>query len=89
MFSHQDNNNTMNSTVRGIVTLTFVMGGVSKKTKKLYLQVSDGVEAKFINFAKDSQFPEDAFDQYSRGDTINLDIEVDPFAGRMTVVGIE
>ena len=78
----------MNTTINGTVTLTFVMGGVSKKTKKLYLQVSDGVEAKFVNFAKDANFSEDIFAEYERGDTINLDIEVDPFSGRMTLIGI-
>lgn len=78
----------MNSILSGEMTLTFVMGGISKKTKKPYLQVSDGVEAKFINIPKGLDIDEETFSEYKRGDQIRLQVDVDPFGGRMTLTSL-
>jgi len=76
------------SKIIGELTLTFVMGGISKKTKNPYLQVSDGVEAKFVSIPKNADIDENTFVNYSRGDEINLQVEIDPFSGRMTLVSV-
>ena len=75
----------MKTKLNGEMTLTFVMGGISKKTKKPYLQVSDGVEAKFISIPKDMEVNEETFAEYERGDEITVDVLIDPFGGRMTL----
>jgi len=79
----------ISSKLTGDVTFTYVMGGISKKTKNAYLQVSDGVEAKFVQIPKEMNVDEDTFSEYTRGDEINMTIEVDPFSGRMTVLEIQ
>jgi len=80
----------MQSKMTGELTLTFVMGGISKESKKPYLQCSDGVEAKFISIPKELQgdVSPETFAQYTRGDLVTLRVEVDPFGGRITLLQI-
>jgi len=78
----------MSIKIAGEVTLTYVNGGISKEKKNPYLQVSDGVEAKFINIPKN--IDREAFTEFcserERGDQITVEVEVDPFSGRMTLI---
>jgi len=69
---------------------TFVLAGIAKASKKPYLQVSDGVEAKFVSVPKtidEGLFVEWAND-LERGDSISIEVEIDPFRGRMDLVAI-
>jgi len=61
----------------GTVQMTYVMGGISKEKGRPYLQVSNGIEAKFLKLAKDIQLNEDTFSLFERGDTISVQIETD------------
>ena len=78
----------MNTKLKGDVVFAYVFGGISNKSNKPYLQVSDGIEAKFVNLSKDLAITPDTFAEYERGDAINLEIEVEPLAGRVTVLSI-
>jgi len=56
--------------LKGEVELQFIMGGVSAKKRKPYLQVSDGLEGKFMMIGKEAGITPDTFADYSKGDTI-------------------
>jgi len=60
------------------IEVVFVMGGVSKLKKTAYLQVSDGIEAKFCNLSKGfrQSIDDSTFASYSKGDSITLSYEV-------------
>jgi len=75
--------------IKGRISAVFVIGGISKEKKRPYLQVSDGIEAQFFNFAKDSSLTADDFKDLERGDQIDLEVEVDPFSKRVTVLGFD
>lgn len=76
----------METKLKGEVTLSYVFGGISKKTGKPYLQVSDGIEAKFVNLSEDCRVTEDTFSEYERGEAITLVMERDAIADRGPVV---
>jgi len=78
-----------NTTIVGIIEAIFVMGGVSAKTKKLYLQVSDGISAEFIAIPKDTDLQDSVFDNYSRGDKITIEVEVSPFSKKATLLSVQ
>jgi hypothetical protein len=75
----------METTLQGELTLAFVMGGISSKSNKPYLQVSDGVEARFVDVSN-VPVDEDTFADYNRGDEISLTVEVNPFSSKITVL---
>jgi len=79
----------MKSKIVGTITATFVRGGISKEKKNPYLQVSDGVEAIFITIPKDIDIDKDTFNSFERGDSMTLEVEVDVFANRVTLVDIK
>lgn len=63
--------------LQGEVQMTFVMGGMSKEKNKPYLQVSNGIEAKFMRLSKEFDVNEKTFSEYEKGDSIYLNIETD------------
>jgi len=65
------------NTLQGQVEMTFVMGGISKEKKKPYLQMSNGVEAKFMRLSKKFPVDEDTFSDLEKGDIVALEIETD------------
>jgi len=70
------------------MTLTYVMGGISKTTKKPYLQVSDGVTAEFVNIPPTLEVTAETFSGFKRGAQIELEVEVDPFAQRIVLLEV-
>jgi len=78
----------MQSKLRGELTLTYVNGGISKESKRPYLQMSDGVEAKFVSIPKAmaGDVTPETFARFERGDLITIQCEVDPFASRITLL---
>jgi len=74
--------------IKGTIDAIFVMGGISPKSKNLYLQVSDGISAEFISIPKNSEFPDNIFEKYERGDTITLELSVSPFSKRATLLNV-
>jgi hypothetical protein len=75
----------MNEIIRGKITVTFVSGGISQKGNP-YLSVSDGVEPKFVSIPESFKITADTFREYERGDEISLEVDVNPFTGRMTLI---
>jgi hypothetical protein len=76
----------MQTKLTGDVTLTYVMGGISKKSDKPYLQLSDGIEAKFVNLDDDLDIKESTFSDFERGQEIDVTIEVDVLSGRVKIL---
>lgn len=62
----------MNTVLTGSVTLAFVMGGISSKTKRPYLQVSNGLTAFFVTLGKNVVVDESTFSELREGDEIEL-----------------
>jgi len=58
--------------LEGDVTLTFIMGGISKEKKKPYLKVSNGVKEIFVTIPKGVTISEGQFADYEEGDQIKL-----------------
>jgi len=69
------------------LSLMFIMAGVSKKNNKPYLQVSDGIEAKFVAFEDGATFPEE-LKTYKKRDIIKLRLRLEPFNAQPTLVAI-
>jgi len=67
----------MNEKLRGVVEVTFVMGGLSKEKSKPYLQISNGIEAKFAKLHKDFPIAKDTFSDYEKGDVVRMEVETD------------
>jgi len=63
--------------LQGVVEMTFVMGGMSKEKNKPYLQVSNGIEAKFLRLSKTFDVDSETFSQIEKGDIVTLEIETD------------
>lgn len=63
----------------GTIEMTYVMGGISTKsgTPKPYLQLSNGIEAKFFKVAKDFTVTENTFSDLERGDRVVVDMSTD------------
>jgi len=77
----------MNNKLTGVVTLAFVMGGVSNKTKKPYLQVSNGLEAFFVTIGKDVEIDENTFNDLEEGDEITIEVAQKVGSSRVTLIG--
>jgi len=73
--------------LQGQVQMTFVMGGLSKEKNKPYLQVSNGIEAKFMRLSRDFDVDKDTFSDFEKGDVVTLEIETDGIES--IVVGID
>jgi len=73
--------------LQGQVQMTFVMGGLSKEKNKPYLQVSNGIEAKFMRLSRDFDVDKDTFSDFEKGDVVTLEIETDGI--ETIVVGID
>jgi len=63
--------------LRGVVEMTFVNGGLSKEKQRPYLQVSNGIEAKFLKISPLFEVSKDTFSSYEKGSIISLEIETD------------
>jgi len=63
--------------LQGELTMTFVMGGMSKEKNRPYLQVSNGIEADFVKLSKKFGVDENTFSSYEKGDEITLEVEFD------------
>lgn len=68
--------------ITGEVTCQFVRAGKGKKGNN-WVQLSDGIEPKFFTAVDLADF-----EDTERGDTITVEIEVDPFTGRGTVTSV-
>jgi len=79
----------MNPIIQGEVTLAFVMGGISAKTKKPYIQVSNGLSAFFLTIGKGVEIDENTFSQFREGDEINLIVSQRVGSTRVTLEGLE
>lgn len=77
----------MNSVLRGEVTLAFVMGGISAKTKRPYLQVSNGLTAFFLTIGKGVEIDENTFSDFQEGDEVNLVVSQRVGSTRITLEG--
>jgi len=73
--------------LQGQVQMTFVMGGLSKEKNKPYLQVSNGIEAKFMRLSRDFDVDKDTFSDFEKGDIVTLEIETDGI--ETIVIGID
>jgi len=65
----------MNPKLTGEVTVTFIRGGISAKSGKPYLQVSNGRAELFVNIPKGFEIDENTFSDYSEDDAITLEVE--------------
>jgi len=63
--------------LKGTLEMTYVFGGLSNEKKKPYLQVSNGIEAKFLKLSKDFDVNENTFSSFEKGDIITLEVEFD------------
>jgi hypothetical protein len=63
----------------GTIKMTFVMGGISNKSgqPRPYLQLSNGIEAKFFKTTKDFLITENSFSDLERGDRVLVDMATD------------
>lgn len=73
-------------TLQGEIEVVYVMGGISSKNNRPYLQVSDGIEAKFLNLSKD--IDPTVFAKYDRTDPITLLVETNPLTGSTKVLEV-
>jgi len=73
--------------LQGQVEMTFVMGGLSKEKNKPYLQVSNGIEAKFMRLSKQFDVDADTFSDLEKGDVVTLEIETDGI--ETVVIGLD
>lgn len=75
-----------NNRLVGQVEVAFIMGGISPKNKKPYLQVSNGRESFFVKIPKSlhDSIDQDTFAAYEEDDVISL--EVSQLVGSETVV---
>jgi len=78
----------MNPNIEAEVTLAYVMGGISSKTKKPYLQVSNGVEAFFVTIGKGVEIDENTFSDLEEGDEITLQVKQKIGSSRVTLLGV-
>lgn len=76
-----------NNYVEGTIDAVFVMAGISAKSQKPYLQVSDGVEAKFLQLAPEVDI--ESFSDLHRGDIVALRLRSFPVSGRSVVYSRE
>lgn len=76
----------METKLKSTVELAYVIGGISQKSGKPYLQLSDGVEAKFVTLSPELQITTDTFASLERGDTLKVVIEREALADRNPVV---
>jgi len=74
----------MQNYVEGTIEVTYVFSGVSAKTQRPYLQVSDGIEAKFLSLSPDLSI--ETFTGLERGDVVSLRIRSFPISGRSVVL---
>lgn len=63
----------------GTIEMTYVMGGISNKsgTPKGYLQLSNGIEAKFFKLAKTFIVTDETFSDLERGDRVSVEMSTD------------
>lgn len=73
--------------VQGEVTLTFIRGGISAKSKKPYLQVSNGRSEIFLNTAG-LPIDENTFSSYDEDDEISLVVETTVGSDSVKVIEI-
>jgi len=86
MFIHQNNKTNMTK-LTGRLEATFVMGGISKEKKRPYLQVSNGIEAKFMRLSRRFPVDEETFSDFEKGDIVTLEVETDGI--EVEVIGID
>ena len=65
----------MNPKLTGEVTVTFIRGGISSKSGKPYLQISNGRAELFVNIPKEYEVDDKTFVDYSEDDMITLEVE--------------
>jgi len=70
------------------VEMMFIRGGVSDKTKKPYLLVSNGRKELYINIPNGSDVTAETFEKYNEGDTINLKVSVLVGSDTVTLVQV-
>lgn len=79
----------MKNELHGELTTTFVRGGISKEKKNPYLQISDGIDSKFVTIS--DEITKDEFssfvEQYERGDEITLSVKIDT-SGKITLLSV-
>jgi len=76
----------MNPILEGRVAVAFVMAGVSGKTGNPYLQVSNGIEAFFIDIRKQDKDLVKQFASLEEGDVIEMVISQRAGAARAKLI---
>lgn len=69
-------NNKMNK-LQGQVEMTFVMAGLSKEKKRPFIQLSNGIEAKFLRLSKKFHVDDETFSDFEKGEVVVVEIETD------------
>jgi hypothetical protein len=70
-------------------TLTFIMGGVSAKSNKPYLKVSNGRSEFFVIIPKGVEIVENTFSGYNENDEITLVVSILVGTDSVTLVSVE
>lgn len=65
----------MNAKLRGEVTVMFLNGGISAKSGKPYLKVSNGRSELYVDIPKGFEIDEKTFEELSEGDELTLEVE--------------
>jgi len=69
-------------------TFIYIRGGISSKTNKPYLQLSNGRKEFFATISNDLEIDENTFSQYSENDSIDLKVKLMPGSDTVTVLSI-
>jgi len=78
----------MNPKLEGEVTLTFIRGGISAKSGRPYLQVSNGRDSLFINIPADLEVNAETFADYKEDDQITLVVVTTVGSDSVTLVSL-
>jgi len=72
--------------MNGNFTFEYIMGGISQKTGRPYLKVSNGRKELFVNFKKDHGVTDTTFADFEEGDEIVLNVSVIPGSETVTFI---